>query len=517
MTKLIPVVDLFAGAGGLGEGFSSLELPVGRSKDRQPVFHIALSVEKERFAYRTLRLRAFYRLLMLNRQSPAQYYEYISGHSTCPYTLKTKKLWEQAGEEALQLEIGDSDANSIIHKRIKDIANANTDWVLIGGPPCQAYSLAGRVRNKGIDNYRAEKDHRHFLYKHYLEIIDKFRPAVFIMENVKGILSSKVYGSQIFLQILEDLRSAGSQDGEPYRIYSLSQDEITDNTAEKYFNPKHFVVRSEQYGIPQARHRVIVVGVREDLAPPSFRPLEKRPPITVFDAIYDLPKLRSGLSRVDSYKDWKDAVTEEARRVSKSLRELPPTANREKLRTFIDDVINRSFNYQSRGADRQEYTLKGNNRFIKKLRDPNLTVVLNNESRGHMKADLGRYFYAAAYAHVHGVSPSQEDFPQSLAPNHENWFTGKFSDRFRVQVRNKPATTITCHISKDGHYYIHPDPRQCRSLTVREAARLQTFPDNYFFEGNRTEQYVQVGNAVPPLLAQEIASKVWRILNQRSP
>jgi DNA (cytosine-5)-methyltransferase 1 len=128
-----------------------------------------------------------------------------------------------------------------------------------------------------------------------------------------------------------------------------------------------------------------------------------------------------------------------------------------------------------------------------------------------MPSDLARYLFAACYGRIFGVSPKAPDFPEALAPNHRNWESGKFNDRFRVQLADRPSSTITSHIAKDGHYFIHPDPSQCRSLTVREAARLQTFPDNYMFLGNRTEQYVQVGNAVPPFLALQIAKAVLPI------
>lgn len=130
-----------------------------------------------------------------------------------------------------------------------------------------------------------------------------------------------------------------------------------------------------------------------------------------------------------------------------------------------------------------------------------------------MESDFSRYFYAATFAGVAGRSPKASDFPRELAPQHHNWTTGDFADRFRVQLRNSASTTITSHISKDGHYFIHPDPLQRRSLSVREAARLQTFPDNYLFKGNRTQQYVQVGNAVPPLLAKWIGEAFWSILS----
>jgi len=148
--------------------------------------------------------------------------------------------------------------------------------------------------------------------------------------------------------------------------------------------------------------------------------------------------------------------------------------------------------------------------------DSRIGGVCNHSSRSHMESDLFRYFYAACYAAYHGRTPTLRHFPKELLPNHGNVReaigNGHFADRFRVQVSSRPSTTIVSHISKDGHYYIHPDPLQCRSLTVREAARLQTFPDNYFFCGNRTSQYAQIGNAVPPLLAMQIGEIVRDVL-----
>ena len=151
-----------------------------------------------------------------------------------------------------------------------------------------------------------------------------------------------------------------------------------------------------------------------------------------------------------------------------------------------------------------------------------MSGACNHSTRAHLTSDLHRYFYVAVYGDIYHLetspSPKLQDFPEALWPDHKNTKyaveNGLFNDRFRVQVKDRPATTVTSHISKDGHYYIHYDPKQCRSLTVREAARIQTFPDNYFFCGPRTSQYTQVGNAVPPLLANKIAAKLYSVLTE---
>ena len=165
---------------------------------------------------------------------------------------------------------------------------------------------------------------------------------------------------------------------------------------------------------------------------------------------------------------------------------------------------------------RMSYMRKGQTatekQFLKEIIDERCRGVMNHQARNHMPMDLIRYLFASTWAARENRSPKAVDYPKALAPNHKNWESGKFADRFRVQLPGRPSTTITSHISKDGHYFIHPEPFQCRSLTVREAARLQTFPDNYFFEGNRTEQYVQTGNAVPPLLAYQLAKTVWKLM-----
>lgn len=513
----IPVVDIFAGPGGLGEGFSSV-----KDENGEYAFHTVVSAEMEASARQTLRLRAFKRLLEREEgeDSLEPLYTYYKTGKLSP--LKDHPLWERADKEALQLTLGEEADNEVLDQVLSDANLLEKNWVLIGGPPCQAYSLVGRARNRGKEDYQAEDDHRHYLYREYLRLIQKFKPAVFVMENVKGILSSKVENKLIFSSILEDLNDPdaafGFKSSHRYKIHSLTTDKFYDK--DNFLNeikPHDFIVRTEDYGVPQARHRVILVGVRSDLgvSPDILTPVTKA--ATVFDAIGNMPELRSKISRgADDGKQWETIVKthlKELAQDAKSFKKSPELINA--LNTALIKVDgNRttgSLRYYAKVP-----ALRHNTELGPWLSDTFLELNklwLNNEVRGHMEADLRRYAYAACYGEANNVSPKGHmgfDLP-GLRPAHKNWESGKFADRFRVQIYSKPSTTITSHISKDGHYFIHPDPAQCRSLTVREAARLQTFPDNYFFEGNRTQQYVQVGNAVPPLLAHKIAKILQRI------
>lgn len=504
MTRKFKTVDLFAGPGGLAEGFSSF-----LRADGHKAFDIALSVEKEPSAFSTLRLRSFFRQF---ENAPDAYYDYIAGNISKEKLVATHTAeWDLAVRETAMLELGTDAARLEIDRRLEEIVEqGGTNTVVIGGPPCQAYSLVGRARNQGIKGYIASEDHRHFLYREYIRILERLRPAAFVMENVKGILSSKVGGEHIIDHVLEDLRAAdGTEDS--YRLIPIVDDD-------RGRLPGH-MIRSENYGIPQCRHRVILVGLRRDIAEAWEQSGEPYPLLVpsmrqakVEHVLAGMPHLRSGLSKTqDSASHWRVAAEQAFRLAASACRKdgswLNDVATRLlSLARNIDEVSNLPPRVSTATATIHDNELGA------WICDDRLVELPNHASRGHMESDLARYAFAAAFAERFGYSPKADQFPADLAPDHKNWESGKFADRFRVQAWSAPSTTVTSHISKDGHYFIHPDPKQCRSLTVREAARLQTFPDNYFFEGNRTQQYVQVGNAVPPFLAHQIANVVANLL-----
>lgn len=510
------IIDLFAGPGGLGEGFAAYE-----NKDAHK-FKIALSVEMEKSAHQTLTLRSFFRHIRGDNKALDAYYRFCSMEGTQHPGELFPLAWRAASSEALQLTLGNPEHNRVLDTWLDRAKLQEDETILIGGPPCQAYSLVGRSRNMGKVDYVAEEDHRHFLYKEYLRILRRIRPAIFVMENVKGILSSRVGGKLVIHDILRDLTdpslALGKQSGVRYTIHSLvSRIKFSPGDDPTTMDANSFVIEAENYGIPQARHRVILLGVREDLNYDGRWLLQDSEKLHVIDAIDDLPPLRSKLSKSDSDSAWFESVKNLAHSLEHDAAEKGMMSLALKLGTEASRL---GFTLET-GAIRYFHPKKSTsslNLYERWVKDPRLDVWLNHESRSHMKSDLARYFYTAVFGKLHKKTPKGHlDFMlNGLAPDHANWESGKFVDRFRVQLFNSPSTTVTSHIAKDGHYFIHPDPGQCRSLTVREAARLQTFPDNYFFQGNRTQQYQQVGNAVPSLLSNKIAHIVYKILTESS-
>ena len=504
--KNIKVIDVFAGPGGLGEGFVAYE------ENKKKPFSLSLSVEKDAAAHSTLLMRSFYRQFGADN-IPRDYWDYLKGSITRDMLFsKFPKQLAAANNESRCLELGEGS-----HREVKNlILNKLHDcdrWVLVGGPPCQAYSLVGRSRMGSDPDF--EKDTRHLLYLEYLKILYDHHPPVFVMENVKGLLSAQHGGKRIIGRILNDLRKpkpalGGTRNGIGYNLFSLVEDH-----EDGELDPAAFLVRAEEYGVPQARHRVFILGVRDDIHITPER-LSKAKCPSVQDTIGDLPRIRSMLSKEkDSFLSWRESLAEvttskwyqkdRANGFSNTIREIDNA-----LKALMGDRL-------TPGAETMRYNSspKVNSKWYRAGCDEILT---NHAGRGHMRSDLHRYLFASCYAKANGKSAQLADFPSALLPAHNNIKDGVsnnyFGDRFRVQVNDRPSTTITSHISKDGHYFIHYDPSQCRSLTVREAARLQTFPDSYKFEGNRTSQYHQVGNAVPPLLSLQIAEVVYDILKR---
>jgi len=394
-------------------------------------------------------------------------------------------------------------------KRIKISHNNNDSSVIIGGPPCQAYSLAKRSRMrkpldglKGDELERAEYEHenrvekylsdkRHSLFEHYLKIIYDISPSAFVYENVPGILTAKKKsGEESTAKIIDLFNEDLNKKAGGYEFISVDSPEYSQTSImgiyDEIRNFKDYIVDSSDYGIPQKRKRFILIGIRKDLVNNqrvNFREIfhsavseyKVSEHVTVKDAIMDLPAIKCGEGN--------------------------------------DFFLKRKYAKES-GV------------YSNKLACHDLGGVINHFARKHMESDLDRYRFFAEYAEHNGRNATLYDLVEKdrgLLPEHESAKdvlsgdaekkkSARYVDRFKVQLREKPASTITAHISKDGHAFIHPSVEQNRSLTVREAARLQSFPDDYVFCGPRTEQFRQVGNAVPVLLAKVIATGIKKVL-----
>ncbi len=428
------VIDLFSGAGGLTEGFLS------------EGYKFIAHIEKEYWACETLKTRIMYYYLrekndleMYNKYLlSANHYHDIEKNREIVFG-KYPELKEILNKTVLNKKFGNTkkDQKATDIKEIIKLINLSMEFfnekkidLIIGGPPCQAYSIIGRSRMKE----KVREDERNYLFYYYRDMVKKYKPKMFIFENVPGIFSAQ--DGKIFDEISIEFSKIG------YELKVGNKEERKENLQE-----------AVNYSVYQTRKRVILFGVRKDLdyEYPDFTKYAEKfnEEINTKNAILDLNKLKEG-----------------------------------------------------EGHDRKlvKYKTKPQSKYEEYLRKDSIGIV-NHKARKLNDRDKEIYQLA-----IEKANKNQKLYYDELPPNlktHKN--EKQFSDRFKVHGMYEIPHTIVAHISKDGHYNIHPDIRQCRALTVREAARIQSFPDNYLFEGPRTAQYTQVGNAVPPLLSKAIA------------
>lgn len=419
MNGKLKYIDLFAGAGGLSEGFIRAGF--------EPVAH----VELDEAACYTLKTRTAYHYLK-SVDKYDTYISYLKGE------INRAELYSHVPQELLEavinLPIG-AEYNSVIHKKLERQLEEKQVDLIIGGPPCQAYSLVGRARSAN----GMKGDHRNYLYVHYAKFLEKYNPKLFVFENVLGLKSA---GNGIYLKNMEKL------------------------FLKKGYNMKLFTVEANNFGVLQNRKRIIIIGWQKNLTIeiPNLEAIKSAANHKVKTVFSDLPKIQAG--------EGKDKFL--------------------KYRTKTNEYLNDSF-----------------------IRN-GIDILTQHIARPHTKQDKEIYRIAVEKWNAEKERLNYNDLPERLK-THQN--RDSFFDRFKVVAANEShSQTVVAHIAKDGHYYIHPDIEQNRSITVREAARLQSFPDDYYFEGakegaNRTAAFKQIGNAVPPLMAQAIAKTISNLLN----
>ncbi|MFF5994832.1 DNA cytosine methyltransferase [Lysinibacillus sp. KU-BSD001] len=396
------VIDLFAGAGGLSEGF------------RQENYEILAHVEMDKSACNTLRTREAYYYLK-NQNLLNIYKDYLLQNIT------RKELYSFIPKEILDKVIEAEISNKtipMIFKKIDELIGEETIDLVVGGPPCQAYSTAGKAR----DPNKMKDDPRNYFYRYYVRFLKKYQPKIFVFENVRGILTAQE--GKVFKNIKRNMSNAGYKVG--YRILNASD-----------------------FGVSQFRERVIIIGWKKDLPfkYPEFN-LELVPP-TIRTLFEDLPRINAGESL----------------------------------------------------SGENQYVID-TNEAISGIRQRNWNILTQHIARPNNDKDLTIYRLVVEAWNNENKALKYNELPQDLK-THKN--DEIFLDRYKNVKYDTLSHTIVAHISKDGHYYIHPDIKQNRSLTVREAARIQSFPDDFYFEDSRSAAFKQIGNAVPPLMAKEIA------------
>jgi len=409
-------LDVFAGGGGLSEGFMRAGFT--------PIAH----VERDKAACFTLKTRAAFHWLKRTGDIE-KYHDYLHGRIT------RQQLYDSVPEReiasVINTEIGEDSINGIF-SQIDELLNGRPLDLIVGGPPCQAYSLVGRSRDKN----RMRGDKRNYLYIFYAQFLKRYQPSYFVFENVTGLLSAK------------------SPDGELYF------DKMQTLFKEAGYETEFQVISAHDYGVLQNRKRIILVGKRGQDSGFYPNPAPWKPEGVVVNEVFtDLPRLRSGEGSIS------------------------PCVLKEHSGQYLF----------SSGIKRD------------------VTPVTFHFARKHNEQDLEIYRIAVQKWNDRQERLDYNDLPDRLKTHHNR---SSFLDRFKVIAGNKPYShTIVAHISQDGHFSIHPDITQNRSITAREAARLQTFPDDYFFESVKerpgyTAAFKQIGNAVPVLLAQKIAESL---------
>ncbi len=408
-------IDLFAGSGGLSEGF----LVSGF----KPVAHIEKNIDSSN----TLRTRSVYHALM-ETGDVELYNEYLTGK--IKFDTVSSRIPNEVLDAVIRAEITEESLPTLFKRVDRNLAlmgHRDVD-LIVGGPPCQAYSLVGRARDKDS----MKDDPRNYMYKLYAEFLKKYKPKMFIFENVLGLLSAGE--GKLFLDVQNYFRRAG---------YDLD----------------YKVLNAKDYGVLQNRKRVILIGWSDDshLKYPNVKLTKGE--YMVEDLLIDLPSLKAGESQTNW--DYRMGPTEYLKR------------------------------YRIRSKEE---------------------ILTQHIARPHNDRDLEIYRRTINLWNKKKRRLHYADLPEEFR-THKN--IDSFEDRYKIVAGDlEYSQTIVSHISKDGHYYIHPDISQLRSLSVREAARLQSFPDNYYFEGSRTSAFAQIGNAVPPLLAKSLAKSIENALRE---